>query len=149
MNARGFTLVEILLTILIMILIAGVLFSAFRSFTSRRILDGASAEVVSALSQARQDTLDSLADSSYGVHFGSGSVVIFKGASYTPGDSNNRTITLTSLVTLTPSLTGGAIDITFARLTGKASVSGTVVVSLKADTSQTRTVTVTLGGISS
>ncbi len=148
-STRGFTLIEVIIAVLIVVLVTGVFVASFRSFSARRALDGASAHVISALEVARTQTLDSLSDSQYGVHIEATRVTIFKGATYTQGHVDNRIINLSPQVRVTSSLTGGVTDVTFMRLTGKASVTGTVTITLVADTSQTRVITIAPGGISS
>lgn len=146
---HGFTLIEVLIALLIVGLVVTVLIASFRSFTARRTLDGAAANVISALEVARAQTLDSLSDSAYGVHIETDRVVIFAGATYMPGDPGNRLILLSPQVSVGSSLTGGTTDVSFARLSGKASATGTITVTLRADPSQTRVITVAPGGISS
>lgn len=145
---RGFTLLETVVAVSIMTLIAWMLFMGFNVWGRERILDGAAAEVAGALREARSQTLASIGGTSYGVHLSSTDVTIFTGTSYVSGASTNRTIGLNPRVALSSSLTGGVTDVTFARLTGKPSATGTVTISLVADASQSRTITIEQSGLS-
>ena len=148
-KTAGFTLIEIVIAVTILVLIGALLFSAFRTFSTRHTLDGAAMEVRSVLAEARAQTLESLNDSAYGVHIQSDRLVLFKGTTYVANDANNRTILMSSRITLSTSLTPSGSDVLFQRLTGKATQTGTVTVTLKSDATQTRTITITQSGLSS
>ena len=81
------------------------------------------------LKKASSQTLASIDSSQYGVHFGTNTVIMFKGTSY-PSDSD-EIITLTSPASISNvSLSGGGSAVYFERLTGKPNKTGTVTISI-------------------
>lgn len=145
----GFTLIEVLIALGIIIVIASITFKPFNNFRDSEALNGAVEEVLSTLQQARGQTLASTGDSQYGVHLAATQLVLFTGVTYNSAASTNQAVTLSSLVNLSNiSLAGGGSDIIFARLTGATSQSGSLVLALKSDATQSRTITINSNGIS-
>ena len=83
----GFTVLEILMVIGIMMLISSVVLVSLSQFRARKILDASVEVVMIAFSQAHLDTLSSKDDSVYGVALRSNEAIYFKGSVY-PGDSD-------------------------------------------------------------
>ena len=145
---KGFTLLEMLLVVTLIIIIATFSFASLSSLNTAQALDKDVKGIVAIIDEARSNTLTSQNDSQYGVHFESEKVVLFRGTTYSASDSNNRDAGLSGVTTIsTISLTGGASDIVFARLTGAANATGTVVVRSKRDSSKTKTITIHGTGI--
>lgn len=128
-TARGFTLIEILISVAVIGILSAATLSAFGSFLKSKTAEGASYEVLSALSKARSMTLASKDSSQYGVRFDAGSVTIFKGASFAPGNPENKVFPLTGAGVTNISLGGGGQSVVFERLSGRSAQSGTVTVS--------------------
>lgn len=144
----GFTLVEIVVAIGIMIALASVIVSGFLNFRKASLLNASAEIVASELLGARTKTLSSEGGYQYGVHFQSDRVVLFRGATYSAGDPNNVETVLPSAAEISAiTLTGGGADLVFARLTGATSQNGSVTVRVKSDVARTRTVSVTQTGI--
>jgi len=144
---RGFTLIEILIALTIV----GILFvgmaGAFMQFNRGNVLEREVRTVVSILDDARGRTLFSENDLQYGVHFESGQIVLFGGQTYSAIDPSNEAESLRGVTISSITLTGGASDVVFDRLTGATSVSGTTTVQLSSDTSQTKDIVILPGGI--
>ena len=130
-----------------MALISWVLFLGFSVWSTSRILDSGAEEVRSALREARSQTLASVGGTSYGVHFTATGTTIFTGTTYSAAATTNRVAGLHPRLILVASLEGGASDVTFERQTGKSSVTGTIAVSLAADASKSRIITVLPSGL--
>ncbi|MEI7809930.1 MAG: prepilin-type N-terminal cleavage/methylation domain-containing protein [bacterium] len=147
---KGFTIVEMLIVIVIIGILVAIVLPSFSAMRQNQALKNTVSDVVSSLDKARSQTLASLNSSEYGVHFQSNKIVIFKGTSYSANDANNTSINVTSPATLSSiSLTGGASDIYFARLSGTPNVTGTIVVSVSSNQSLTKTITISATGIAS
>lgn len=147
---KGFTLLELVIVFAIITLLAGIILSSFSGFRNSKVLDTASEESLALLSEARGDTLAGKDGYQYGVHFDAGQMVMYRGATYTSGDVNNKVSTLDgALEIVTVSLTGGGSEVLFERVTGKTSQAGTVVLRIKSDTAKTRTITVNGTGVAS
>ncbi|MBI2100190.1 MAG: prepilin-type N-terminal cleavage/methylation domain-containing protein [Candidatus Vogelbacteria bacterium] len=149
MKQFGFSLIEVLIVGAILVIILKIVFNPFTAFRNQQALKGAVEEVLSTLQQARGQTIASTGDSQYGVHLAGTQVVLFTGSVYNAGSATNYVTTLSSLVNLgNISLAGGGSDIIFQRLTGATSQTGSLVISLKSDASQTKTISINSNGVS-
>ena len=149
-NQKGLTLMEILIVLAVLgIIIATVMFQ-FSKTRANQVFQNGIADVLSALDKARGDTLSSLNSSTYGVHFQSNQVVIFKGTVYNSGASDNQVITIVTPANITNVTFGGVSgnsgDIYFNRLSGSPSTTGTI--TLVAD-DYSKTITISATGVAS
>ncbi len=126
-NREGFTLLEIMIVIVIMMIVVTFIWSSFSKINKSQIIDKEIREVASMANDARQRTIFSKNDSVYGIHFESNKVVLFKGGTYSSSSADNEVKSLNSLVGISSiTLSGGGSDIVFSRLTGASVKSGTV-----------------------
>lgn len=147
---RGFSAIEMLLVVALVGIISSLVFVSVGRFGASRALDAGAKEVLSVLEDARSRATASVGGMAYGVRFEAQSVTLFRGGAYVPGAPDNIVLTLSSRVTIADiSLEGGATEVVFDRLTGKANVSGTVTVALAADASATRVIRIEASGLSS
>lgn len=147
---KGFTALELLMVVSIMAILATIIISPFAAFRNSKVLDTASEETLAVLSEARGDTLSAKAGYQYGVHFEVAQIVLYRGATYSSSDANNKVIVLDSALEVSSiTLAGGGADVLFDRLTGKTSQSGTVVIRVKNDITKSRTITIVGTGIAS
>jgi prepilin-type N-terminal cleavage/methylation domain-containing protein len=148
-KSRGFTLVEIVMVLAILVFLAAGAASAFSSFTRERALTGAAESVLSLLRSAHGQTLAAKNDASYGVHFASSTVTLFRGATYVQGGAGNVAVSLDSRVIVSVvSLSDGGSDVHFTRLTGEAEEYGTITVALVSTSTRTARITVSPSGLS-
>jgi prepilin-type N-terminal cleavage/methylation domain-containing protein len=87
MRRPAFTLIEILLSLSVIAILAGVLAPVYLSFQTRNDIDIAAGAVTRTLRRAQQLSFNSEGDSAWGMNLASGEVVLFKGASYAARDS--------------------------------------------------------------
>ncbi|EKE15716.1 MAG: hypothetical protein ACD_11C00108G0010 [uncultured bacterium] len=120
-NKKGFTLVEILLVIGIISLISGISIPVYQSFQTKNNLDVAVDNAVQALRRAQMLSQAVNGDSNWGVKFQSGSMVLFKGASYATRDANYDEIFDLPTTIVASNLT----EIVFAKFTGFPTATGT------------------------
>lgn len=145
---KGFTLTEILIVVAILAVIVTIVASAFSKFNNNQSLSGALGEVTSTLNEARANTLASFDNESYGVHFQTDKVVLFKGSSYSSSDPDNEDIIISSKISISNiSLIGGGSDVVFKRLSGKTDQNGTITLSLISDPTKTKTITIQGSGV--
>lgn len=81
-NKKGFTLIEILLSITFLTIIAGVGFEMFVSFQTRNGLDIALSTIVNSLRRAEIESRGVVGDARHGVHIDTGAVTLFEGDDY-------------------------------------------------------------------
>ncbi len=143
----GFTLMELVVGISILIIIMAFAVFSFSGIKNSQALKNSAQDTVSSINKARAESFASVSSSAYGVHFQSDKVVVFKGTAYSVGNSSNETVNILSPATISSiSLSGGGSDVYFNRLTGVPSKTGTVVVTAG---TKTKTITISaLGGVS-
>ena len=120
-------MVEILVVIAIMVILAAVSFTGFTDYVHRQEYRVAVQEVFEATREARQETLGAEGDANYGVYFATDSVTIFSGDTYNASDPNNDVRSIYG-ATIDTNFSGGVDEVSFARLSGLPSTSGTVTV---------------------
>lgn len=133
----GFTLVELLVTISIAAMIAGLSISTFVSFSRTNFVEGNTEAIVSQLRQAQSQTVNALNGDQYGVHITSTSSTLFVGSAYQSGNASNTVFSFYSgvIAIATPS------DFVFQKLWG-TTTSGTISVYASSNQSITRTISV-------
>lgn len=137
---RGFTLIELLLSIVIISMLTGLSMPAYRILLTKNDLDIASNIIASSFRRAQILTQGVDGDSSWGVKAQSGSVVIFKGASYTARD-----VTFDEMIEISSTIgISGITEIVFAKLTGLPQTTGTTTLSTENDTN---TITINAKGM--
>jgi len=147
-SQRGYTLIELLIVIAIILVLVVVSVQGFIAYTRSTGPQAAARTVLGSLEEAHARTLASENDTEYGVHIDSDAVTVFSGTSYTAGHADNDVRTLPARTEVSAySLTGGVDDIVFERLTGETQVTGTITVSRIGGT-ESRTITVHASGLS-
>ncbi|OGG48025.1 hypothetical protein A3D66_02300 [Candidatus Kaiserbacteria bacterium RIFCSPHIGHO2_02_FULL_50_9] len=146
--SRAFSLMEVLIVVA---LFGGLfIFSiiALNQFSGTKTLDTSTIEIASVVNEARSKAMGSVGASSYGIHFTSSTVTLFKGETYNASDPDNQITTLSSRIQISAiNFTTGGSDIVFARASGKVNTTGNVVVMLVSDASKTRTITIEATGL--
>lgn len=146
---RGLTLIEILVSIAILAIVAGLLGSALFSFRESNRLVEAHESALGILRDARARTLAAQDRYVYGVHFEDTTVTLFRGSSYNPADSTNEVYTLPGSMRLRSGTITMPGNVVFQVLSGALSPStpsGTVIVESRTDASKTKTITIFSNG---
>lgn len=129
---KGFSLLEAIITLAIIALMLAVVMPQFGKSRETQVLNTAVGDILSAVSQARAQTLASVDSSSYGVRFEADEVIIFKGTNFSANDPNNQNISIVSPASITDVTLAGASgasgDFFFNRLSGAPSKSGTITI---------------------
>lgn len=143
---KGFTIIEFLVSIAIIGVVAVLSASGFNSFRESAQLNEAHTAILSILRDARSRTLSSQKNTQYGVHFETSQIVLFSGSSYNAGSASNELFVFSSSVRISSISLGGSTDIVFARLTGSASVSGTITIESIFNQSKIKIITISSTG---
>jgi prepilin-type N-terminal cleavage/methylation domain-containing protein len=147
-QSKGFSLVEITVTLSILTIVSAIVLSSLSSNTDREALAKNADAAVSVLTEARSLTISAKSASNYGVRLASVGPTLFTGTTYNAGASSNRSLALNARVSITNiSLTGGGSDVVFSKLTGNTSQNGTFRVTLVSNTSVYKTVTIYKTGL--
>ncbi|MEK7122875.1 MAG: type II secretion system protein [Patescibacteria group bacterium] len=139
-SLRGFTLIEIILSLALLTVIAGASFITSRTLIIDADLDAAVIAFVEGVRGAGMRSRGSDGDNQWGVSAQSGNIILFKGTSFAARDTTYDAIT-TIPTTITPS---GTTEIVFAKLTGLPTSTGTL--TLTGLQGQTRTLTINAKG---
>lgn len=137
----GFTLVEMLLSITVIGVLAGLSVPLMSSFNNRNDLDIATSAIVQAVRRAETYARGSRGDSAWGVYVQGSSAVIYKGASYASRDNSAD-----EAIGLDPATVSSQTDINFSRMTGTPSAGASISLSNPAS-NESRTVSVNSKGM--
>lgn len=119
-RSSAFTLMEVMLSVAMITLITGLSLAVFYGFQSRNDLEVAANTFAQSYHRAQTLSQSVEDDSSWGIKVQSGSIVIFKGASYIGRDDDyDEIFEMPSTIT-----TSGVQEIVFAKLTGAPDTSG-------------------------
>ncbi|MDP2656079.1 MAG: prepilin-type N-terminal cleavage/methylation domain-containing protein [bacterium] len=141
MRNRGFTLVEVMLSITAIGIIAGASVPIYQTFQVRNDLDIATTEIVQGMRRAHVLSQSVDGDTSWGVDIQSGSITIFKGASYASRDTSYDEV-----FDLSPNVTpSGLSGVVFTKFTGVPSTTGTA--TLTSNSNEVRTITINSKGM--
>ncbi|MEK7212177.1 MAG: prepilin-type N-terminal cleavage/methylation domain-containing protein [Patescibacteria group bacterium] len=145
-SSPGFSLLELIIATGILGLIFTMGFVVFRNQLIGT-LDSEAKIISTRLGGAQNRAITSMHNSQWGIYFESTSTpfyALFAGASYTGAASS--TYLLSNLVEFQTPALGNNTSTVFSKLSGSISATTTVVVRLKSDTAQTKTITVSPGG---
>jgi prepilin-type N-terminal cleavage/methylation domain-containing protein len=144
---KGFTLIEILISVTIIAILSAIIFMSVISFRNRQIIKNTTIEVAQAFEEAKVKTITSYNDEVYGVHFEESSVSLFAGETYDADGAGTVVLFSDDSVTFTPSLEDDVVDVRFDRLTGETTDTGTVLIELVSDSSYNETVKIQSSGV--
>lgn len=137
----GFTLIEVLLSIVLISLIAGFSVPFYQTFQVKNDVVIAANTVSQSLHRAQILSQSVAGDTSAGVYIGGGSIVVFRGASYGARDTNyDEVFNLPG--SITPS---GLQEVVFNKFTGLPQSNGTL--TLSTSVGKTLNVTVNAKGM--
>lgn len=142
---RGFTLVELVISVAFLLLLVAAATPAYREFTAKYQLDANARDLEQLLRTAQNLSMATRDDDTYGVHLTGGSFTLFKGASYAARDSatfGEISYALPGSISLSETVVGD--DVVFGKVDGTTDDVGTVTLTGR---SGTRTITVNEAGL--
>ena len=126
---QGFTLIEVLLSVALISMLVGLSLPVYRAFQTKNDLDMTAETVAFALRRAQTYSRGIKADSQWGVAVQSGTLTVFKGASYASRDTAyDETTTISADIAVS-----GLGEVVFAKLTAAPSATGTVTLAVNND----------------
>ncbi len=137
----GITLIEILLSVSVLGLLAGLATPVYQSFQVRNDLEVAKNTAVQSLRRAQVEAQSGVGDSPWGVYFGDGDITLFKGASFATRSAGfDEFFDVPASIVRT-----GLSEVVFSKLEGVPSATGTV--TLTSNTNETRNITINAKGM--
>ncbi len=133
-------MIEVMLSLAIIGVLAGISAPIYQSFQVRNDLDIAAVTIAQSMRRAQvlSEAVDG--DATWGVDVRSGSITVFKGATYAGRDTTFDELSPMP-TSITPSGFGGAV---FAKFTGLPQTTGTI--TLTSNANETRTITINAKG---
>ena len=138
---RGFTLVEMLLSVSIITLLVGLSVPVYATFVGRNDLDVTRQGLVEALRRAQTYARAVDGDSTWGVAILSSQAVLFKGASYATRDA-----AFDEIIPMGGNVTNTGGEIVFSKLSGTPNASASTTLT-QTTTNDSRTVTINAKGM--
>ena len=147
----GFTIIELLIVIGIVVVMAVAGFLSLYSFRGEKYLDLTSQEIINVLRDAQDRSISREEDGHWGVHFensvgGDNFYELFKGASYADSVKYSR-FSLKSGIEFNDPASGANTDIIFQPITGWPSAPTTIKISSKNDSSKNSAIAVSVNGL--
>lgn len=136
MKIKGFTLLEVLLSIALLGLIAGFSAPLYVSFQNRNDLDIATASVVQNLRRAQMLAQSSTNDQAWGIKLENANLIVFRGASFA-----SRNASFDEIYPLSSSLVfSGLTEIIFTKFSGLPTAPSVGTVTLTNVNNETRNI---------
>lgn len=127
----GFTLVEVLLSIAVIAVLAGISAPVFMRLATKNDLDTAVVTLAQLWRRGQELSMANDGDILWGVKVQSGSITLFKGTSFVARDTTyDEIFSLPSTI----SVSGAVAEVTFSKLTGTPSATGTISLTSFGDT---------------
>lgn len=120
-SPKGFTITEVLLSVVLLGMIAGMSIPFYRTYLDRNELDQTTMTLAQTMRRAQFMSIAQDGDSAWGVKVSSSSILLFKGASYLTRDQN-----VDESTTLAPTIGfSGLSEVVFQKGSGVPSTTGT------------------------
>ena len=147
---KGIGLIEVLIVFAVMGVLVLIALPQFSKLKENQVLRTSVSDTVSAVNKAHSRTLASVNSYSYGVHFQSDKVIIFRGTTFSASDPLNEQINIVSPASITNVTLNGSSGTSgnfyFNRLSGSPSKTGTITISAA---SSTKIITISATGAAS
>ena len=126
-KTRGFSILEVILTIVIMSVLVGLAATYYSNSQIRADVNSQAANIIHYLRLAQSNAASGLNNANHGLHFEASSYTIFEGELYNNNDPENVKIDLPSTITINGiNLDGGGHDVIFLKATGETDNFGTI-----------------------
>ncbi len=144
--SRGFTLIEIMVVITIVVVLSAIAVVSLSAMQERMTLNSATSELIFHLEESKSRAVAGVQGQPHGIYFDTDYYVQFIGDEYDPNDSANTIHAIDPRLELSTDILGDEESIIFSRITGATEDSHTVVISLKNNVDEDRSVLVGAGG---
>lgn len=118
--ARGFTLIEALISVTLISLIVGMTLPFYGNFAARNDINIAQEDVARMMRRAQAYARAGYGDSTWGVRLQNGSATLFRGTTYA-----TRSAAYDEILSFPAINVSGVTDVVFSKMTGYPSATGT------------------------
>jgi len=126
---KGFTLIEILITIFLIFILATFIVSISLNFYKNQQLEVHSQGILQTLRRAQSKAMSVEFDSSFGIYLTDDNYTLFKGNSYATRDiQHDEVFDLPEIINLS-----GLSEVVFSKSEGKPNVTGNIILSTNGD----------------
>ncbi|MEK7462902.1 MAG: type II secretion system protein [Patescibacteria group bacterium] len=147
-KVRGFTLIELIITLGIAVILGGVSMSSYFGYQSQQGVDGASSELLGTLRDAQQRAKSQDNSSAWGVYINAVSGAYDYYEVYYGANATTSKITLPTDVEFSAPAQGATLEIVFAKSTGLPSSAGPATIISKRSSSISESITLnTISGL--
>lgn len=129
MNKKGFSLLEIIISIAIVAVLSAIVVSSFHTAQLKKEQDGIAQELVASLDHQRTNSQAGKAGLRYGIKFNSSSYTLYSGNTYSITSPSNKVVTLPPGFSINQNLVNSDDVIYFTKIYGEANEDATFVVS--------------------
>lgn len=149
-NRSAFTLIELIITMAIIAILAGVGFISIFNYKQRQGLSSTTQEIIEVLRNAQNRSLSQESSTRWGVYFnnpasGTDFYELFQGASYATATSVSKSV-LASNIQFDIPASGSSSTIIFSPITGLPNVATTIKISLISSPTSSSTISVNING---
>jgi len=149
-DQKGFTMIEVVAVISIMLIIMGIVISSGRTVNDTINLKNTTKGINTKIKLAKSHSISALNGTNYGIYFESSRVVIFEGDTFVDGDPGNEVYTFSNKIQISNinlvSPPGTGSEVVFNRLIGSTLNVGTVEVQVISDPSKTKQIMINSDG---
>lgn len=126
---KGFSLIEIIISIAIMGILTAMVVSSFHTAQIRKEQQGIVQGILADLEKQKSDTQAGKAGSQYGIKFNPTNYVLFTGTSYATTSPSNKVVDVNSKFQITETIINAQNNIYFSKINGNANENATITVS--------------------
>jgi len=147
-NNKGFTLIEILAVIFVMVFLISAGIVSYRSFEKSTELENTSQNIISVLKLAQTKTTASEDASQYGIHFESDKYILFKGNIYQAESEDNKTYNISNRLEIyNINFSEESSDVIFQRISGATEQNGNISIKIISDPVKFKTISIESLGV--
>ncbi len=143
---KGFSIIEILTVIAIMLIILGITMYSYKIINSKKQVEVTTDSISSKLEQAKIDSISGKNGKNSGIHFNTTGYVYFSGNTFNPADITNSSSSFPTKIQVTKSFSDGGNDIIFSRITGIPNATGTIQILDTVNNSSSSTISIGIFG---
>ena len=143
----GFTLIEVLIVVLIVLAILSIAITSGRNFNDSVNLENTAKGINSKIKLAKSRSVSALNGTNHSVHFEADKITVFEGSTFNVSASTNEVFTFSDNIRIDiPTGLSGGDDLIFDRLVGSTSNTGNIDIEVISDSSETKQIIVNSDG---